>query len=150
MSCTQCWQHLHPHRTHVFDAVRVLISTQSSCRCGAGAGAGASCSHPCTWCIPDIDFSREFVVVGFSYTNPCRYQLPVHIHASIAGASRLPRSLEMSLPLQLKHRSHSADIAGIDRASRANRERSGQIAARSDHHSIRFFTSPRLTVSLLI
>jgi hypothetical protein len=53
----QCWQHLHPHRTHVFDAVRVLISTQSSCRCGAGAGAGASCSHPCTWCIPDIDFS---------------------------------------------------------------------------------------------
>jgi hypothetical protein len=74
---------------------------------------------------------RVFVLVATHSiygTVLCMIQCLLHSHASIVfGASEYRLSEIIFFPL-LKQRSHSADIAGIDRASNANRLRFGHFA----------------------
>jgi hypothetical protein len=67
---------------------------------------------------------KYFLVLSLSHSFWFN-QFFTQLHASADSASRLARSSVISRPAALKHRSHSADIAGIDNASRASRDRLG-------------------------
>ena len=111
------------HRVRGLDAMRCCFSIRLARRRDADAMRRhrMPSSLPRAHRLPDQALCQVFPWChNFLFS-----QFLTQLHASIASGARLARSSVIVRPASLKLRSHSADIAGIDNASKASRDRLG-------------------------